>query len=106
MRRAVSAPNGARSFDSTKITMRDLAFALTEGSLRPLVLALMASVGAHLILLGMFGLCLKFSHASLPNSDIVEVRLIDLRGGRSKENGGVSVGTSSVPEPAIHAALM
>lgn len=102
----MSAPTGAQNFDSANIAVRELALAPTEGSLPRLLLALMASFGAHLILLAIFGLCLKFSHAPLPNRDIIEVSVIDLRGGRAKDSGGASVRTTSAPKLAIDAALM
>jgi outer membrane biosynthesis protein TonB len=102
----VSAPSGARSFESANIAVRDLALTPMEGSLRHLLVALMASFGAHLILLAIFGLCLKFSRASVPSRDVIEVSVIDLPGGHSKGKSGVSIETANAPKRASHPALI
>lgn len=102
----MSAPSGARSFDSGSLAEQDVSFALSEGSLRRHLAALIVSVAAHLILLAIFGLYLKFSPTPLPSRDTIEVSVVDLLGGRSKDNGDIAAETTSARKPAIHAAVM
>jgi outer membrane biosynthesis protein TonB len=105
-RGAVSGPRGADELNSKNVAARVLTFGPTVGSPQRLPLALIASVGAHAILIAAFGLYIKLSNIPLPDRNVLEITVIDMRGGRSKDSGSASAASAMATTPATHSTLV